>query len=477
MIVLPRKGPSRRGLGCLAAGAAPDGLSRRPRRSGAVPRRRIPGARQGRHGLDADLDRARADDVGPWPRPVLRRPRAHQEHAVGADAGLHDRVARGDHLGASTAIRSPSRTGRTGHRRFIGGFDKAFLRGVTPASTAATFSNGVVIPEYAYMAFQMTFACITPALIVGAFAERMKFSALVVFVHAVDHPDLFPHRPFGLVLGRARTRSATPPRRWQRARAMPPRRPLRPSSTRSRADAGYFNQLGALDFAGGTVVHINAGIAGLVGALMLGKRIGYPREPMPPHSLTMTMIGASLLWVGWFGFNAGSNLEANGDDGAGLRQHLRGHRRRDPRLAVRGMGHQGQAFAARHVLGGGRRPRRGDAGFGLCGPMGAIVLGLVVGVVCFFFVVRRQEQDRLRRFARRLRRALHRRDHRRHRHRHSRGAGARRRRPDRLYAEAGDGRAGTLRDGDAGADPVQDGGLHACSGRALVRRSSTSSST
>ncbi len=175
-----------------------------------------------------------------------------------------------------------------GDNHFVGGLSKAMLMGVDGTTLAATFSNNVYIPELSFVVFQMTFAMITPALIVGAFAERIKFSAMMAFVclwsiivyypmaHMVWYwagPDFLADAPtdYGLLWG------------W-----------------------------GALDFAGGTVVHINAGIAGLVGALMIGKRTGYPKEPMPPHSLTMTMIGASLLWVGWFGFNAGSNLETNG---------------------------------------------------------------------------------------------------------------------------------------------------------------------
>jgi len=170
---------------------------------------------------------------------------------------------------------------------FVGGFDKAFLANVSATTYAATFSNNVYLPELVFVVFQMTFACITPALIVGAFAERIKFSALMIFTVAwltivyfpIAHmvwywagPDFLPDAP---------------------------------------TDAGYLWAMGALDFAGGTVVHINAGIAGLVGCLIIGKRVGFGKEATPPHSLTMTMIGASLLWVGWFGFNAGSNLEAN----------------------------------------------------------------------------------------------------------------------------------------------------------------------
>ena len=171
---------------------------------------------------------------------------------------------------------------------FIGGFSKLFLQGVDATTVAATFSNNVYIPEYAFVAFQMTFACITPALIVGAFAERIKFTPLMIFVVAwltivyfpIAHMVWYWAGPDFLV--------------------------------DAPTDTGYLWGMGALDFAGGTVVHINAGIAGLVGCIMIGKRVGYGKEATPPHSLTMTMIGASLLWVGWFGFNAGSNLEANG---------------------------------------------------------------------------------------------------------------------------------------------------------------------
>jgi len=171
---------------------------------------------------------------------------------------------------------------------FIGGFSKLFLQGVDATTVAATFSNNVYIPEYAFVVFQMTFACITPALIVGAFAERIKFTPLILFVVAwltivyfpIAHMVWYWAGPDFLV--------------------------------DAPTDMGYLWGMGALDFAGGTVVHINAGIAGLVGCIMISKRIGYGKEATPPHSMTMTMIGASLLWVGWFGFNAGSNLEANG---------------------------------------------------------------------------------------------------------------------------------------------------------------------
>jgi ammonium transporter, Amt family len=171
---------------------------------------------------------------------------------------------------------------------FVGSFDKVLLMGVDATTLAATFSNGVYLPEYVFIIFQMTFACITPALIVGAFAERVKFSSLMIFTVLWLTVVYFPVAHMVWY--------------W----AGPDFLPTTPD------DMGYLWGMGALDFAGGTVVHINAGIAGLVGCLMIGKRIGYGKEATPPHSMTMTMIGASLLWVGWFGFNAGSNLEANG---------------------------------------------------------------------------------------------------------------------------------------------------------------------
>ncbi len=177
---------------------------------------------------------------------------------------------------------------------FFGGLSKAFLKGVTPDSAAATFSKGVVIPELIYVMFQATFAAITPALIVGAFAERMKFSAVLLFMVIWF---TFGYLPMAHMV-------------WYWAG--PDAYTSTEAAERAASTAGFLFQKGALDFAGGTVVHINAGIAGLVGAFMLGKRTGLGRESMAPHSLTMTMIGASLLWVGWFGFNAGSNLEANG---------------------------------------------------------------------------------------------------------------------------------------------------------------------
>ena len=180
---------------------------------------------------------------------------------------------------------------------YIGGFDRLFFKGIADVAkgefaTAATFSKGVVIPEMLYAAFQCTFAAITCCLILGAVAERMKFSAVLIFMVLWFTFSYLPiaHMVWFWMGPDAYSSAAV-------VDAM-------------NAKAGYLWNLGALDFAGGTVVHINAGVAGLVAAYMLGKRIGFGREAMTPHNLTMTMIGASLLWFGWFGFNAGSALEA-----------------------------------------------------------------------------------------------------------------------------------------------------------------------
>ncbi|MFO0254256.1 MAG: ammonium transporter, partial [Betaproteobacteria bacterium] len=182
----------------------------------------------------------------------------------------------------------------TGGSPFFGGFDKLFLSGVNAESIAATFSKGVVIPEFAFIAFQATFAGITPALIVGAFAERMKFSAVLLFVLIWF---TFAYLPMAHMVWY-----------WDGPDAITDAASLE----KVVAGAGFLWAKGALDFAGGTVVHINAGIAGLVGAYLVGKRVGWGKEAMSPHNLTLTMVGAALLWVGWFGFNAGSNLEATG---------------------------------------------------------------------------------------------------------------------------------------------------------------------
>ena len=182
---------------------------------------------------------------------------------------------------------------------FIGGFDRLFMKGVWDNvagsfANAATFSKGVVIPEIVFSAFQATFAGITCALIVGAFAERAKFSAVLLFMALWF---TFSYVPVAHMVWF-----------WMGPDAYASKEVVDEMTSK----AGLIWQWGALDFAGGTVVHINAAVAGLVGAFMIGKRVGYGRESMAPHSLTLTMVGAALLWVGWFGFNAGSALEANG---------------------------------------------------------------------------------------------------------------------------------------------------------------------
>ncbi len=266
---------------------------------------------------------------------------------------------------------------------FVGGFSKAFLRGVDGNSTAATFSNGVYIPEYVYICFQMTFACITPALIVGAFAERMKFSALVLFTvlwvtfiyfpmaHMVWYwggPDVVGNAAKALA-------GATPETKAAATAAL----------DAVNADAGLLFKWGALDFAGGTVVHINAGIAGFVGCLLLGKRIGYGKELMAPHSLTMTLIGGALLWVGWFGFNAGSNLEANGTAALAMLNTF-------VAAAAAALGWlfvewavKGKPSMLGMVSGAVAGLVAVTPAAGFAGPMGSILLGLSTGIVCFFF--------------------------------------------------------------------------------------------
>jgi len=266
---------------------------------------------------------------------------------------------------------------------YVGGFSKIFLSGVTAESVAATFSNGVVIPEYVYIGFQMTFACITPALIVGAFAERIKFSALMLFTvlwvtfvyFPIAHMVWYWAGPDALG-DAAKAVAAAAGAEKEKAQA---------ALDAVVADAGLLFSWGAIDFAGGTVVHINAGVAGLVGALMIGRRVGYGKEAMPPHSLTMTMIGASLLWVGWFGFNAGSNLEANGVAGLAMLNTF-------VATAAAGLSWMIAEWAAKgkpSLLGLASGVVAGlvavTPASGFAGPMGSVVLGLVAGVVCFIF--------------------------------------------------------------------------------------------
>ncbi len=237
-----------------------------------------------------------------------------------------------------------------GSGAFIGGFERAFLRGVTVDSVSDTFTEGVVIPEYVFIAFQGTFAALTPCLIVGAFAERMKFAAVLVFMLL-----------------------------WSVLAYLPVARMVWFSE-------GFLFGLGAIDFAGGTVVHINAGIAGLVCAVTLGRRLGHGATPMPPHNLPMVMIGAALLWVGWFGFNVGSNLEANAFAGLVFVNTLLATAAAVVSWTVgewlvRGtptmLGAASGAIAGLVAI----TPACGSAG-----PMGALFLGALAGLLCLWAV-------------------------------------------------------------------------------------------
>ncbi|MCT2540881.1 ammonium transporter [Sedimentimonas flavescens] len=233
---------------------------------------------------------------------------------------------------------------------FWGGLGKLFLSGVTIDSVAATFSDGYVLPEYVFIAFQMTFAAITPALVVGAFAERIKFSAVMLFTVMWLTVVYFPIAHMV----------------WD--------------------GAGLIFNWSAIDFAGGTVVHINAGVAALVAAIVIGPRVGFGKDMMAPHSMTLTMVGAAMLWVGWFGFNAGSNLEATAGatlamintfvctaaaivSWAAIEAIFRGK--------ASGLGAASGLVAGLVAI---------TPACGTTGPVGAIVLGLMVSPVCYFFV-------------------------------------------------------------------------------------------
>ena len=256
----------------------------------------------------------------------------------------------------------------SGGNPYFGGLGKAFLAGITPDSIAATFSKGVYIPELIFVAFQLTFAAITPALIIGAFAERMKFSAILAFM-AIWFT--FAYLPMAHMVWY-----------WDGPDAITDAASL----TTVLGNAGWLWAKGALDFAGGTVVHINAGVAGLVACIVLGKRIGYGKEAMTPHSLTLTMVGAALLWVGWFGFNAGSNLEANGyaalaflntmiATGAATLSWMfvEWFHKSKPSM----LGAASGAVAGLVAI---------TPACGFVGPMGGIIIGLLVSPICYFFV-------------------------------------------------------------------------------------------
>ena len=256
----------------------------------------------------------------------------------------------------------------TSSNPFFGTFDKIMLKGVTVESLGATFSKGVYIPELTFVAFQATFAAITCALIVGAFAERMKFSAVLLFCALWF---TFSYLPVAHMVWY-----------WDGPDAITDAASLE----KVTAAAGWLWAKGALDFAGGTVVHINAAVAGLVGAYMVGKRMGYGKESMAPHSLTLTMVGAALLWVGWFGFNAGSNLEANGLTALAFVNTL-------VATAAATL-----AWIAGEALSKGKASMLGAASgavaglvaitpaCGFVGPGGAIIIGLVAGLLCLWGV-------------------------------------------------------------------------------------------
>ncbi|TXI13395.1 MAG: ammonium transporter [Polynucleobacter sp.] len=251
---------------------------------------------------------------------------------------------------------------------FFGGFDRLFLAGLTPEAMGATFSKGVVIPEFAFFSFQGAFATITCCLIIGAFAERAKFSAVLLFVILWFTFSYLPiaHMVWFWPGPDAYTDAA--------------------AAEAATAASGWLFQMGALDFAGGTVVHINAAVAGLVGAFVIGKRIGFGKEAMKPHSLTLTMVGASLLWFGWFGFNAGSALEASGGSAMAFANTF---------LATSaavltwtlgewvGKGKPSMLGAASGAVAG-LVAVTPAAGF--VGPMGAIVIGLISGFLCLWGV-------------------------------------------------------------------------------------------
>lgn len=233
---------------------------------------------------------------------------------------------------------------------FFGGFGKLFLSGVTVDSMAATFTQGVVIPEYLFITFQMTFAAITPALIIGAFAERVKFSAVIAFSVLWA---TFVYFPVAHMVWDAN---------------------------------GYLFKMGAIDFAGGTVVHINSGIAALIGCIMIGQRRGYGKDMMAPHSLPLVLIGASILWVGWFGFNVGSNLEANGGATLAMINTFVAPAGAVMAWAVIEFFHRGKAS----MLGAASGMITGLVAItpacGTVGPVGAILLGAVASVVSYYFI-------------------------------------------------------------------------------------------
>ena len=251
---------------------------------------------------------------------------------------------------------------------FFGGFDRLFLAGMTPDSTAATFSKGVVVPEYAYMAFQAAFASITVCLIVGAFVERIKFAAVLLFAVLWF---TFSYLPIAHMVWF-----------WPGPDAFTDAK----AAELATAASGWLFQKGALDFAGGTVVHINAAVAGLVGAYVVGKRLGFGKEALKPHNLTLTMVGASLLWVGWFGFNAGSALEANGGAALAFVNTLMA----TAAAVVTWTLVEWLAKGKPSMLGAASGAVAGLVAItpaaGYVGVMGSLIMGLIAGIICYWGV-------------------------------------------------------------------------------------------
>ena len=251
---------------------------------------------------------------------------------------------------------------------FIGSFDRLFLKGLNGDSVTGTFSKGVAIPELVFVAFQATFAAITCGLIVGAFAERAKFSAVLAFIVLwftfsylpIAHMVWFWPGPDGFIDAAA--------------------------AEKLTAVSGWLFQKGALDFAGGTVVHINAAVAGLVGAYVIGKRVGYGREAMAPHSLTMTMIGASLLWVGWFGFNAGSALEASGGATLAFMNTLLATAAASVTWTLGEWLSKGKPSMLGAASGAVSGLVAITPAAGFVGVMGGLIIGLLAGVICLWGV-------------------------------------------------------------------------------------------
>ncbi|MBG1233755.1 ammonium transporter [Aestuariivirga litoralis] len=290
---------------------------------------------------------------------------------------------------------------------FVGGFSKAFLAGVNPSTMAATFSKEVYLPEYVYIIFQMTFACITPALIVGAFAERMKFSAVILFMiiwftfsylpmaHMVwwwAGPDCYTLSAAAADVVKSCVGDASATDFLAKLASAGTDQAkidevLNAYNDAVNASNGWLFNKGAIDFAGGSVVHINAGIAGLVCCLMLGKRVGLGKESMAPHNLVTTLLGTGLLFFGWFGFNAGSNLEANGVAGLAFLNTMLGTAGAALAWSF------GEFVTKKHasLLGAASGAVAGLVAItpacGWVGPMGAIFIGLAAGFVCLFAVI------------------------------------------------------------------------------------------